>query len=1046
MLLEQNKYVRGLALGLVALAAVVIVARVAAVVVMPAKAKPSKKSKHNKKRASSKLHISSNTSIVTRTTTAITTANTANTATTVSPLASASTSAAASLADAQPGTPLLVRYNSSSFRFPASIENKSPNASKKNIATAAQAGASAIFSVKSFHTTNSDGQKEIPYEKLAETVVQVAISTPSSSVRIGSILMTDPIKSASFVVSPANTVTDCVKEPLRSPSRKNSEASSSQPRYGLDFHDVGTLATIVAINGSAIFSNLSETKVSEVTEEENVRGRLKCAVSFNSMKEKSPQISALACLPLSAITEISITSASRSVSPSKKFSILSKIPVPQTISILPQSVDREKAPEPAVTSHSPVRTSVLPTLPEPVANRQEKTVKVIARAKSPESTKKVLSSIATVTETKILESSGQPKVRQSPSEQTSKVKKAEYAIMKSKSLDTVLSSTVPKSSEPSALRSNTPETTRSPQIAATPLVKKVQGLQQVITPEASLNSAYQSPSTSPAQVYSGSKYPVDGEKSTEQTSTVAAYRSKSPQLSIPGSVSNTSIACALSPSSVNRLNSPTEITASFVAPKRNSEDFVASTIPVVKKKSSELHVNAKEFVPTVSLDSDAPAVSTTLRVTAQEFVPFNFSTTEESSPTSSSTSLRATAIEFTPGEYGDDETYTNDEEYMSPPFLGGDPTEAYNPYASTSSTGSTIDGYYGDYGNNMIDPNVAIWDPISGTYVYVDGYGYDSEYIPPNSGIQITGSSEYVNNNGGVSNSSRRGSTRGGKGFRSGNGQKRQGNGTGNGNRKKSGSGYGSNGSGAPSGPTLADFIKVDKKKGVVVAVADTVKAPKIQANLVKCDRVGCENSLYDLGFIFMRLPKDCIGKNRKKMSYFVETRPTSPDARAIEKKGKRQHQTKHGLGTGHNESEDIWNYGYKALFTSTNAADFIVQKPDPRAKPQRPIKNGLLGAGTDHISFLDFEDAEIIFRRRLGLSVKDVVNEKDVEKVRLTSTQRQDYTVDGFVVDDTVFLKKTAGRPTKPNDECEPFATLQKNVVMAVAHAEIDKATRLEE
>ncbi|KAJ3266406.1 hypothetical protein HDU77_001017 [Chytriomyces hyalinus] len=118
--------------------------------------------------------------------------------------------------------------------------------------------------------------------------------------------------------------------------------------------------------------------------------------------------------------------------------------------------------------------------------------------------------------------------------------------------------------------------------------------------------------------------------------------------------------------------------------------------------------------------------------------------------------------------------------------------------------------------------------------------------------------------------------------------------------------------------------------------------------------------------------------------------------------------------GKGHHESEGIWDYGYSKLFTSTNHADFKPKKVDPRVKPQRPIKSGVFGAGIDHISFLEFEDAEIIFRRRLGHAVKEKPSEKDSEKVRLTSTNQQDFTASGFIVDDHAHLGKAAGRPTR--------------------------------
>ncbi|KAJ3117379.1 hypothetical protein HK100_000837, partial [Physocladia obscura] len=935
MMLEQNKHVRGFALGVVALAAVVVVARLAAAVATSVKAKPYDKSKHDKKkRASSKLRKSSSNLTVASTTTTITTASTTKS---VSPSASTNASTATSPADAQSGAPLLVRDNSASFRFPASGENKSLNASKKNIAKLttrpasppAPAAAPEMYSAKSFHAADSqeqfpetvgtmyhakpfygdnnfsgasssanqepttalpefspsaaqqsnqditstvstkpingsqpvvnyafdradvasletraalinvsgpNGQKEIPYRKPVETLVQAVASNFFSSVRIASILTTDHTKSASSVAfSSVTTATVRINEPLRSPSRKNSEACS-QPKYGLDFHDVGTLATIVAINGSATFSNLSTIKVSEIIAEEHIRGRSKSPAFVSSMNGQFLQKPSSIRLPLSATTEISIAFTSRSSSPSKEITNFSEIPAQQISSVLPKSVERGNTLKPSVGTLSLAQTPVLPKVPKSATNGQQKAVEVTATAKSPEPTARELLPVAIVTDEKNSEPTARAEIHEASSERTTRVKTPETVVVNAKFLEPVVSKSVPNSPEPLASRSNTPETAKLPPIGAAPLFreKKVQESQQVITPEASLKSASQSPSTSSAQVVPRSKSPA----TTEST---AAYRSKSPQPSAPGSVSNTSAARALSPSSVSRSKSPVTTFISSVALEKKSEDFATSTVAVVKKKSSELHVNAKEFVPRASLDSSALILSTTLRVTAQEFVPF-LSTTEGSSPTGSLTSLRATATVFTPGELGDDDTYTNGEGNMSPPFLGGDPTEAYNPYASASSASSTIDGYYADYRNSMIDTNVAVWDPISGTYAYTDGYRYDGEYIHPNVEIQRAGSNEYIDSNGGVSNTSRRGSTRGGKGVRSGNGQKRQGSGTGiNGNRKKSGSGSGSNGNSAPSGPTLADFIKVDKKKGVVV-IADAVKAAKSQGNLTKCGKFECDD------------------------------------------------------------------------------------------------------------------------------------------------------------------------------------------------------------
>ncbi|KAJ3067948.1 hypothetical protein HDU98_008874 [Podochytrium sp. JEL0797] len=151
-------------------------------------------------------------------------------------------------------------------------------------------------------------------------------------------------------------------------------------------------------------------------------------------------------------------------------------------------------------------------------------------------------------------------------------------------------------------------------------------------------------------------------------------------------------------------------------------------------------------------------------------------------------------------------------------------------------------------------------------------------------------------------------------------------------------------------------------------------------------------------------------------MSFFQD-RPASPNSRDAANLGKRRP----AFGSsGHRESEDIWNYGYNGLFATTAASDFEPKKKDPRSHPQRPIRSGAFGAGVDHVSFLEFEDAEIIFRRRLGLPVKQKVNEQQVEQVRLTSTHRHDFTANGFIVNEEAGKGKAAGEPTKRDEECE--------------------------
>ncbi|ORY40152.1 hypothetical protein BCR33DRAFT_371103 [Rhizoclosmatium globosum] len=84
---------------------------------------------------------------------------------------------------------------------------------------------------------------------------------------------------------------------------------------------------------------------------------------------------------------------------------------------------------------------------------------------------------------------------------------------------------------------------------------------------------------------------------------------------------------------------------------------------------------------------------------------------------SPTTSLRPTAAEFSP-----DQAFSSG--YVSPPFLGGDPLEAYNPYAVPSPTAIPIPMYPDPSTSGAIVP-AQVWDPTIGAFIYT----YD-DYTP----------------------------------------------------------------------------------------------------------------------------------------------------------------------------------------------------------------------------------------------------------------------------------------------------------------------------
>ncbi|KAJ3067949.1 hypothetical protein HDU98_008875 [Podochytrium sp. JEL0797] len=221
---------------------------------------------------------------------------------------------------------------------------------------------------------------------------------------------------------------------------------------------------------------------------------------------------------------------------------------------------------------------------------------------------------------------------------------------------------------------------------------------------------------------------------------------------------------------------------------------------VVEKKEEEQKVSGSLNGSGSGSSPVVTTATTKLNVTAKEFVP-SFST----SPTS--THLRPTAAEFTMPA-------------MMPPY-GADPTDAYNPYA-TASVSPDAAGMYpspatGDVGGMVWDQVTGQWFP-AGYDVYEGGVVYQAPVAP-----------------------------RGGKG-RMGSAA---GKGKGGVKGKKSSAGLVGEKAGVPSGPTLADFIKVDKKKGVVAVVGKDKKGANGTAAaagsgkkeaVVKCvDGVRCE-------------------------------------------------------------------------------------------------------------------------------------------------------------------------------------------------------------
>ncbi|KAJ3203784.1 hypothetical protein HDU82_006301 [Entophlyctis luteolus] len=224
--------------------------------------------------------------------------------------------------------------------------------------------------------------------------------------------------------------------------------------------------------------------------------------------------------------------------------------------------------------------------------------------------------------------------------------------------------------------------------------------------------------------------PTSPGKSRERRITCEALPSIPPP---PESAANSAAARALSPVSAERSISPA------VSKKMQSEDSSAEVKAEKSRgkraksvrKLGELFADAKEFVPSgngirfvSAVDSSTATNSTPLRVTAQEFVP----SVGTSPSTDNSSSLRPVAVEFTPWAIDGPGC---EAEYRPVPFLSNGPDfEMYNPYAEgetydygESEGNLDSEGHISDYINGGMLPAIVsvpptlTWNPIVGAYV-----------------------------------------------------------------------------------------------------------------------------------------------------------------------------------------------------------------------------------------------------------------------------------------------------------------------------------------
>ncbi|KAI8615902.1 hypothetical protein BC830DRAFT_245978 [Chytriomyces sp. MP71] len=267
--------------------------------------------------------------------------------------------------------------------------------------------------------------------------------------------------------------------------------------------------------------------------------------------------------------------------------------------------------------------------------------------------------------------------------------------------------------------------------------------------------------------------------------------------------------------------------------------YVPKPFFVTKRGRSPSPAKASKFLATMT---PVAAPSSALRVTAEEFVPFGSS----DSPTDHA--LRVTAQEFTPMS-PDIDTHGNgtvSSGHSSPPFFGGDPNEAYNPYATPSGVYAPVSMGFGIQASPPIglDPSAAAWDPMTAYMYTVDG-----QYIPaaqmfpvvdafglplPGPGALLFESVDSLHSGedgvqkGVMSAAEKRNQHRTSR-HSSGasKASAKSGVGVGQAGKKKGGK-TGVNGLAPGSGPlphtpTLADFIKVDKKRGSVEVVEKVV-------------------------------------------------------------------------------------------------------------------------------------------------------------------------------------------------------------------------------
>eukprot|EP00842_Homolaphlyctis_polyrhiza_P000413 jgi/Hompol1/1372/HPOL_005582-RA len=112
-------------------------------------------------------------------------------------------------------------------------------------------------------------------------------------------------------------------------------------------------------------------------------------------------------------------------------------------------------------------------------------------------------------------------------------------------------------------------------------------------------------------------------------------------------------------------------------------------------------------------------------------------------------------------------------------------------------------------------------------------------------------------------------------------------------------------------------------------------------------------------------------------------------------------------------ETPSVWESGFKSTFVSTNQADFTDKSKEVARRHRHGIEL------RDHVWFLGFEDADVLYRRKRFLEPTSVSQRKEVDSTPTASTHTIDYTVPGFNINEQKTPAqegKIAGRPT-PSD-----------------------------